>query len=110
MKIKNLISIVFLLAVTIQLANAQEKSKNDVTPDEINKATLKLIEYYESYDDGSSESQRRAKHDNAIEDHTMTEVPNRSDEPNMTMQLKNLRVEQQHRKTKMMLTKSSTHI
>jgi hypothetical protein len=70
MKIKNLISIVFLLAVTIQLTNAQEKAKNDVTPDEINKATLKLIEYYESYDDGSTESQRRAKHDNAIEELT----------------------------------------
>lgn len=70
MKMKNLILAIFLLAVTIQLANAQEKSKNDVTPDEINKATLKLIEYYKSYEDGSSESQRRAKHDNAIEELT----------------------------------------
>lgn len=70
MKMKNLISVIFLLAVTIQLANAQEKSKKDVTPDEINKATLKLIEYYESYEDGSTESQRRAKHDNAIEELT----------------------------------------
>jgi hypothetical protein len=70
MKMKNLISIVFLLAVIIQLVNAQEKSKNDVTPDEINKATLKLIEYYESYEDGSTESQRRAKHDNAVEELT----------------------------------------
>ena len=70
MKMKKLISAIFLLAVTIQLANAQEKAKNDVTPDEINKATLKLIEYYESYEDGSTESQRRAKHDNAIEELT----------------------------------------
>ncbi len=67
MKLKNLISAIFLLALTIQLANAQEKAKNEVTPDEIQKATLKLIEYYESYEDGSTESQRRAKHDNAID-------------------------------------------
>lgn len=51
----------------MQIASAQEKSKSEVTPDEIQKATLKLIEYYESYEDGSTESQRRAKHDNAID-------------------------------------------
>ena len=51
----------------MQIAIAQEKSKNEVTPDEIQKVTLKLIEYYESYEDGSTESQRRAKHDNAID-------------------------------------------
>ena len=70
MKNKNLISVAFILVVTFQIANAQEKTKNEITPDEINKATLKLIDYYESYEDGSSESQRRAKHDNAIEELT----------------------------------------
>lgn len=67
MKIINLSLVVLIMAITTQIASAQEKSKNEVTPDEIQKATLKLIEYYESYEDGSTESQRRAKHDNAID-------------------------------------------
>mgnify|MGYP001347526848 CR=1 FL=1 len=67
MKIKNLSLVVLIMALTMQIAIAQEKSKNEVTPDEIQKVTLKLIEYYESYEDGSTESQRRAKHDNAID-------------------------------------------
>jgi hypothetical protein len=70
MNTKKQISTIFLIVVFLQFTSAQQKPDNQLTPDEINKATLKLIEYYESYEDGSTESQRRAKHDNAIEELT----------------------------------------
>jgi hypothetical protein len=70
MNTKKYISTFFLIFVFLQFTSAQQKTNNQLTPDEINKATLKLIEYYESYEDGSTESQRRAKHDNAIEEMT----------------------------------------
>lgn len=70
MNTKKYISTIFLIVAFVQFTSAQQKSNNQLTPDEISKATLKLIEYYESYEDGSTEAQRRAKHDNAVEEMT----------------------------------------
>ena len=70
MNTKSLVLLSFLLVTTSPVVVAQEKPITEVSPDDINKAVVKLIEYYESYDDGCTESQRKAKHDNAIEELT----------------------------------------
>jgi hypothetical protein len=67
MTIKRLISVFLLLMAFVQVSKAQEKTTNNVTPDEINKAVSKLFEYYESYEDGSTQSQKNAKFDNAFD-------------------------------------------
>jgi hypothetical protein len=67
MKITNLIpAILFFLTITPSVY-AQEKPTTNASPDEINKAMLKLFEYYESYEDGSTPAQRNAKFDNALD-------------------------------------------
>ena len=63
-------SVIFWIFVTTHIASAQQKNANGTTPDEINKAMLKLINYYESYEDGSSASQQQAKFDKAFEEMT----------------------------------------
>lgn len=70
MKIKSLFLVVLSLLLMIEQNQAQEKSTTEVSPDDINKAILKLINYYESYEDGSSASQQRAKFDKAFEEMT----------------------------------------
>ena len=67
MKLINLIpAILFFLAITPSVYS-QEKPTTNASPDEINKAMLKLFEYYESYEDGSTPVQRNAKFDNALD-------------------------------------------
>jgi hypothetical protein len=64
---KNLISSILLFLIITYAARAQEKPATNASPDEINKAMLKLFEYYESYEDGSTPAQRNAKFDNAFD-------------------------------------------
>lgn len=59
-----------LITGTYQIAGAQQKQGNGATPDEINKAMFKLINYYESYEDGSTPAQQQAKFDKAFEEMT----------------------------------------
>lgn len=68
MKIKNLILLILLVVTILPVVVAQEKPTTKVSPDDINKATLKLIEYYESYEDGSTQSQKNAKFDRAFDE------------------------------------------
>lgn len=65
--IKRLITVFLLLMAFVQISKSQEKTTNNVTPDEINKAVSKLFEYYGSYEDGSTQSQKNAKFDNAFD-------------------------------------------
>lgn len=62
-----LISLIFALLGITWAGSAQEKTTSNVTPAEVNKAMLKLFEYYESYEDGSTQAQRNAKFDNAMD-------------------------------------------
>jgi len=67
MRNKIQILVIVLLVTATNATKAQEKSTTNVSPDEINKAMLKLFEYYESYEDGSAPAQRNAKFDNAFD-------------------------------------------
>lgn len=67
MNSKKLILVFLSLVAFVQVSIAQEKTTNNVTPDEINKAVSKLFEYYRSYEDGSTQSQKNAKFDNAFD-------------------------------------------
>lgn len=64
---KKLIPVIFALLGTTWAGSAQEKTTSNVTPAEVNKAMLKLFEYYESYEDGSTPAKRNAKFDNALD-------------------------------------------
>lgn len=64
---KNLISVILVFLTITCAVKAQEKTSTNATPDEVNKAMLKLFEYYESYEDGSTPAQRNAKFDNALD-------------------------------------------
>lgn len=70
MKTIKILFAVLLITGTYQIAGAQQKQGNGATPDEINKAMLKLINYYESYEDGSTPAQQQAKFDKAFEEMT----------------------------------------
>ena len=60
-------TVLFLTLINL-VSMAQENKPKNATPDDINKAMMKLIEYYESYEDGSTQSQKNAKFDRAFDE------------------------------------------
>lgn len=67
MHLKKLISVILVFLTITCAVKAQEKTTSNVTPAEVNKAMLKLFEYYESYEDGSTPAQRNSKFDNTLD-------------------------------------------
>jgi len=70
MKKYNLLFVILLIFASTYIANAQQQKAASATPEEINKAMMKLINYYESYEDGSTPAQQQAKFDKAFEEMT----------------------------------------
>lgn len=67
MKIAFLISLFFLLGFTIQ-AQDEPQMPTSTSMDSLKTTVSKLINFYDSYEDGSSESSKEAKYNEAVDD------------------------------------------
>lgn len=70
MRVKNIVSITFFCFAWSLVVLAQNKPGKGLSPDSLNSAVTKLIEYYDTYENGNSELYKREKFDQAMNELT----------------------------------------